>query len=93
MKISKFGKCFLREAALKPQLADCRAQGDTGIGISHEFISKGLTTMSLHTMSVIISNSGIDISTIHWLPRSCRTFVKMDELFFDTSVPTAAAGF
>jgi hypothetical protein len=78
MKVSKFGEPFLREAALKPQLADCRAQRATRIGISHEFISKGLTTMSLHTISVIVSVSGIDISTISRSPRACRAFVKIE---------------
>ena len=53
MKIRDFCKLFLRKAAFKPELADSHTQDNSRIGISHEFISKALTTMSLHTISVI----------------------------------------
>ena len=54
MEIGKLGESFLRETALKPQLADCCSKRSTRIELSHDFISKALTTMSLHTISVII---------------------------------------
>ena len=63
MEMGNFGEPFLRETALKPQFADCCTQRATRIGTSHEFISKPLTTMSLHTISVIILAQVSTIST------------------------------
>jgi RNA polymerase sigma-70 factor (ECF subfamily) len=55
MEIGKLGQSFLRETALKPQLADGCSKRSTRIELSHDLISKALTTMSLHTISVIMS--------------------------------------
>lgn len=53
MKIRQFGEPLLRKPALKAKLADSVSQYDAWIGPRHRSITRSLTTMSLHTISVI----------------------------------------
>jgi len=62
VKIGEFCELFLREATFKPELADGRTQDASRIGISHEFITNTLTTMSLHTISVIYLTTDPDVA-------------------------------
>src|SRR5260370_15000825 len=53
MEIRWFSQLFLREAALKAQLAHLLSERSSGVGSWHAAIIRLMTTMSLHTMSVI----------------------------------------
>ena len=54
VQIGQFCQLLLRQAALKPELAYSLPEDDARIGL-HVAIIGSLTTMSLHTMSVIES--------------------------------------
>ncbi len=58
MEIRKFGQFLLGETPFEPELAHPLTKDDSRIGISHAAIIKSLTTMSLHTISVIRSSAG-----------------------------------
>ena len=53
MEICKFGEFLLGEAPFEPEFAHPLTKDDSRIGISHVAIIESLTTMSLHTISVI----------------------------------------
>ena len=53
MQIRKFSQLFLREAALKAELAHLLSERSSGVASWHAAIIRLMTTMSLHTMSVI----------------------------------------
>ena len=53
MEVGQFGKLFLREPSLKPELAHVHTERGSGICGPHAAIIVLMTRMSLHTMSVI----------------------------------------
>jgi len=53
MQIRKFSQLLLREAALQAQLPHLLSERSSGVGSWHAAIFEAMTTMSLHTMSVI----------------------------------------
>src|SRR5260370_19936253 len=53
MEIRWFSQLLLREAALQAQLAHLLSERSSGVGSWHAAIFEAMTTMSLHTMSVI----------------------------------------
>jgi len=55
MQIRQFSQLLLREATLKAQLAHLFSERSSGVASCHAAIIRLMTTMSLHTMSVIPS--------------------------------------
>jgi hypothetical protein len=55
MQVGKLGQLLLRQAELCPKLAHTLAESDSWVGSGHRAIIGTMTTMSLHTMSVIAS--------------------------------------
>jgi len=53
MQIRQFSQLLLREAAFKAQLAHLLSERSSGVAAWHAAIIGLMTTMSLHTMSVI----------------------------------------
>src|SRR5260370_23559729 len=53
MQLRQFSQLFLREATLQAQLAHLLSERSSGVAAWHAAIFEAMTTMSLHTMSVI----------------------------------------
>ncbi len=53
MQIGQFSQLLLREATLKAQLSHLLSERSSGVAAWHAAIIRLMTTMSLHTMSVI----------------------------------------
>jgi hypothetical protein len=53
MQIGQLRKFFLREALLQAKLTDVNSECNSWVPTGHVAIIEALTTMSLHTMSVI----------------------------------------
>jgi len=55
MEIREFGEFLLRETPFEAKLADVSSENGSGVGCRHRVIIGLMTTMSLHTMSVVFS--------------------------------------
>lgn len=53
MEVGQFCQPLLRQSSFEPESADSLADQDTGILGSHPRIMESLTTMGLHTISVV----------------------------------------
>ncbi len=53
MQVREFSQLLLREAALQAQFAHLLSERSSGVAAWHAAIFEAMTTMSLHTMSVI----------------------------------------
>jgi hypothetical protein len=60
MEVSEFGQLFLGETPFEPKSPHCPTKQSPWIRSWHPAIIESLTTMSLHTISVMVPSSGTE---------------------------------